>query len=283
MIHVKLQITENIIETSLTNACGKTNPHREPRVNPTSAGQTRRNSKNAESKLTSLMDANFKKGDLHVVLTYKKEVDKELKSYEDANCDIHKFLRKLRSTFEKESLVFYHIHTLGVDDNGGLHHHLLIPNYDYKSVEKCWENSCENSGHVHFTAIRDDGEISNLAHYFIKNTQEAREKGFRIPKLWSSSRNLKKPFVHVTDINENLDLCCEPKPIKGYYILKEMTYRLAASGFIYLHYMMVKYPAHSARAADITSGDKNNLSHTEKLNLLIELCIRNICKCFKAG
>ena len=57
------------------------------------------NQRNAEKNLRRLLNANFKKNDIHLVLTYRKD---ERPTPEESKEYLRKFLRDMRKIFKKK-------------------------------------------------------------------------------------------------------------------------------------------------------------------------------------
>ncbi len=193
-----------------------------------SQGQQRMNLKYAYQKLELLIAANFGKRDLFVTLTYdddhlpgnRQEALKQVKAF-------WKLLRKTRQSQEQELRYIYvteHKH-----GEGRWHHHCLInaTGADYDEIRRLW-----GQGGVEFRSIRVDKEkhYETLARYLCK---EQRDKlGLR---LWSGSRNLRKPERECFRVPDNTPLKMPPS---------NKVIRLEDSGNIttaYGHYRYIKY------------------------------------------
>ena len=161
------------------------------------------NLKYAYQKLELLIAANFGKRDLFVTLTYdddhlpgnRQEALKQVKAF-------WKLLRKTRQSQEQELRYIYvteHKH-----GEGRWHHHCLInaTGADYDEIRRLW-----GQGGVEFRSIRVDKEkhYETLARYLCK---EQRDKlGLR---LWSGSRNLRKPERECFRVPDNTPLKMPP-------------------------------------------------------------------------
>ena len=75
------------------------NVQRTGRCNPTPDTQARLNERNAVKKMRRLINANFKRNDYHLILTYNPE--KRALDPEMARKDLKKFLDRLRYAFKK--------------------------------------------------------------------------------------------------------------------------------------------------------------------------------------
>ena len=151
-----------------------------------SEAQQRMNLKYAWQKLELEIAANFGINDLFVCFTYE---DKFLpKSRKQANSRMQAFWKKLRAA---RKVLAHELRYLYVTEHkhgdGRWHHHALINSTgeDYDTIRSLW-----GQGNVEFKQIRVDREKNylTLAKYLCK---EQRDKVGQ--RLWSGSRNLKKP------------------------------------------------------------------------------------------
>ena len=201
-----------------------------------SQAQQMMNLKYAYQKLELLIAANFGKKDLYATLTYdnahlpenRQEALKKIKAF-------LKRLRKARKDLGQELRYIYvtehkHRHENFYMD-GRWHHHILInaPGEDYDLIRRLW-----GQGNIEFRSIRVDKEkhFESLARYFCK---EQRDKlGLR---LWSGSRNLRKPERECFRVPDDTPLKMPPE---------SRCIRLADTGdvkTVYGHYRYIKYIA----------------------------------------
>lgn len=140
----------------------------------------------AYQKLELLFYANFGIRDLYITLTYDQE--HLPRNREEARRIMQAFWRKLRKARKerKENLIYIYV-TEHKHGDGRWHHHAVINSTgdDYDLIRALWGN-----GSVEFKQLRIDREknFETLARYFCK---EQRDKVGQ--RLWSCSRNLKKP------------------------------------------------------------------------------------------
>lgn len=207
-----------------------------------SEAQRRMNLKYAYQKLELLIAANFGQRDLYATLTYdnahlpedRREALKKIKAF-------LKRLRKARRYQGQELRYIYvtehkHRHENFYMD-GRWHHHILInaTGEDYDLIRRLW-----GQGNVEFRSIRVDKEkhFESLARYFCK---EQRDKlGLR---LWSGSRNLRKPERECFRVPDDTPLRMPPE---------SRCIRLADTGDVktaYGHYRYIKYIAKAGAAA----------------------------------
>ena len=164
----------------------------------TTERQARINRRNAERTLRQLINTNFGGGDIHLVLTYRRE---ERPGVERAKRDITEFLKKLRAAYRAEGRELKYIKVPPERVNGAIHHHLIVNGIDARIIRELWAY-----GGVHPSYLDYTGNYGGLARYIIKETDgklargaEAREKAMSgedyCGRRWSCSRNLKKPEI----------------------------------------------------------------------------------------
>lgn len=164
------------------------NKYRAERINRTSEKQQEINRKQAEKKLTMLIQNNFGDNGYHIVLTYSDEPE----THEAAKKEVSKFLRRLRYAYTKYSVELQYIQVTEYERKR-LHHHFIINGIDELSAadiqNKIWKN-----GRVYSYPLEKDGYYKELAAYLIKETSKTFNTTERIfGKRYTSSRNLKLP------------------------------------------------------------------------------------------
>lgn len=204
---------------------------RDIKKTPTREAVEKNNRKQAERKLTILMNANFKKNDMHIVLTYAPQCRPF--SPEIAKKLLDKFIRKLRAEFKKCEMELKYIHCTEYKGKA-IHHHILISSFDIAIIQKLWPY-----GRIRPTLIYTN-DLSALAKYFIKETSETfREESSAYKQRYSPSRNLIRPIAKKEKIHAK-SWKKEPKPAKGYYILFDTLENGTneITGFDYQYYIM---------------------------------------------
>lgn len=179
-------------------------------------------------RLELLIAANFGTKDIFATLTYD---DEHLpKNRKQASGKIKYFLGKLRAARRgrgEEIRYVYNIEHKHESCEGRWHHHLLLNSTgdDFEELRRLW-----GQGGIEFTEIRIDRErnFETLARYFCK---EQRDKvGDR---LWSVSRNLKKPEKDCRRVPNDTPLTPPP----GVTVLFDTGDVLTTYG----HYRYIKY------------------------------------------
>lgn len=176
----------------------------------------KQNETNRWRKLQRIILKNFREGDWHLILKYRKGERPE--EYADAEKQRKKFIGDMRKAYKKAGLLFKWI---AVTERGKkeqvLHHHLIVQDIadadlnTVQMVKQLWKY-----GHIQFVALYEDGEYEKLAQYIVK--AETKEEGGWA--TYSRSRNLIVPEPKKKVINRSRWVK-DPKPKKGWYVVKE--------------------------------------------------------------
>jgi hypothetical protein len=227
------------VEKNHTGRYGAPGQKRGGRTKPTREQIRRQNERNAEKKLRRLINSNFREDDLHLILTYKRE---ERPSPQLARDKLKKFLEKLRNRYKKYGKELKYIVTTEWEGKA-IHHHLILNDLvtgkitTNKMVRELWE-----WGRPMFSLLDDTGDYKDLAEYIIKETAKRfREEENPNKQRYSCSRNLIRPQPEV-EIVKASTFCKDPKPMRGYYIVKDslVTGVNPYTGFLYQFYTMRK-------------------------------------------
>jgi hypothetical protein len=200
------------------------------------------NMRQAARKLTRKINANFKPGDWHVVLMYKRDRRPDPKQ---AQRNIKKLLEGLRDLYKKNGFVLKYVHATEYL-NKAIHHHLIINNINdgkrttTEYIRELWKG--DEKGSKHFIPLYEDGEYKRLAEYIIKETEKTfRDKNSPVRQRYSCSRNLidPKPQSRIRETKTHWKM--EPKPRPGYYIDHDSLYNGTDKlGYPYQRYVMIK-------------------------------------------
>ena len=196
----------------------------------------RQNRTNREKKIQRLILANFKEGDWHLILTYKKELRPE--GTEEAKAQIQKFLKDMRREFKKAGYDFKYIYVTEKGKRGAWHHHLIIEDISdqnmqtTKLVQKYWPH-----GHPQFYPLYEDGNFEDLAEYIVKKETKEEKGGC----TYSRSRNLIIPEPK-REIIHHKRWRTEPKPPAGWEIKKGSLINgiNPVTGYPFQHYDLVR-------------------------------------------
>ena len=172
------------------------------------------NMRQAARKLTRKINANFKPGDWHITLTYRK------------------------SQFDLKYIYVTEY------ENKSIHHHFIVNNVndgkktttDY--VRELWRDK----GNPKFVPLYDNGEYKVLADYFIKETEKTfRKADSPVRQRYACSRNLINPKPQSRIRKTKGMWKMDPKPRPGYYIDKDTLYNGTDKlGYPYQRYVMIK-------------------------------------------
>lgn len=229
----------SVIETYkyFTSKLHPENLCRAPKQKKTSPAVEKNNERIASRNLCNTLNANFGYNDLSITLTYDPS-QRPAGSGKAASC-LRSFLKLLRGAFKNLGSELKYIATTEYGKTGKfIHHHLVISKIDHASVSRCWK-----FGWIHFSVLDNTGDYSKLARYMIKETTRT----FRDPakkfsgKRWSTSRNLVKPKIVITEVSAR-SWRDAPMALKGYYITDVYTSVSEATGYPYQYYKMVKIP-----------------------------------------
>lgn len=195
--------------------------------------QKKVNLRKALKKIRRLINANFSQNDMHWVLTYRKS---DRPNPHKARDDLDKLLRKLRKLYKEYGAELKYI-AVTEYENRAIHHHLLINYIEPKIVNEMWK-----WGRARLSMLDDLGDYGQLGEYFIKETSRTFEKSDSpFGKRWRQSKNLviPEPVKEIVSADSWRE---DPKPLKGYQILKNslITGYHEITGYMFQSYSMVR-------------------------------------------
>ena len=186
---------------------------------PRSAKQTeaarKKNRKNRARLIQRLMLCNFKPGDLHVILQYRK--DDRPETFTEGVERLRTFIRRIRKYYRERG---FELKYIAVTERGKrravLHHHIILETIDENAlhtlpaITACWD------GYVKTSVMYEDGNFEKLAEYLTKDEGKEECEG----ASYMRSRNLKEPVVerHVV-FKKTWEK--EPEAPEGWYIDKD--------------------------------------------------------------
>ena len=168
---------------------------RSARQSMTNERQAQLNTRRAKHWLTLLLEENFKLNeDLFITLTYAKEPE----SLKRCKMDLRNFYDRVNRLRAKKGLPeLKRIHAIGHDQNQRIHVHLVMSGgLDRKELIKAW-----GKGIINDPILQSYGKgMQGVTSYLYKQNELAKDRGERVNyKMWSPSKNLKKPKVHTSD------------------------------------------------------------------------------------
>lgn len=188
------------------------------------------NDKAAWEKLKMILATNFNYQDLMLTLTYDN--DHLPPNIIAARKLLKKFLTQLRECrrCRGDELRYVYV-TENVHGDGRIHHHLVIngTGKDYDIIRSLWICGTD----LEFSRVESWG-YEELAKYL---TKEPRKYGRNCvgERMWTPSRNLKKPEIHPTEwVSEDVRL--EP-PVNA-HVLKSHSFKNEWGSFAYLEYLL---------------------------------------------
>ena len=209
------------IERYFTSRWRKKGITRGDKVKPTKEEQKKVNTRKAERTLRLALAENFKDGDYHIDFGYIRKKGIPPRNRKQMRKDADVLLRELRKEYKKAGIEFRYIHVMEIGEKGSRHHHMVIPHFDTKIIQACWKKAYSENSKIHFHPLDTNGDYSKLASYLIKYTDRTiKTEGALMGKRWSCSKNLRKPKEHYRIIKAD-KYREEPKPRKGYYIVKD--------------------------------------------------------------
>lgn len=174
---------------------------------PSSLRQMNLNDMNSRKKLRRLINANFRKGDLWIRLSYEHEPE-----FEAAAKEMKKFLRRIREYRKKKGLPpLKYIGITDTADRDGeqvrIHHHIVMQKMDIDDLIGLWPQ-----GWADVRRLYPDGDYTQLANYITKTARQSHAK------RWSQSRNLERPIVEYQVVKRSPNLL---RPPKGYRAIEQ--------------------------------------------------------------
>ena len=200
------------IEKYYAPAYGRHGHRRAPKIAPTPEDVTRVNEKNAVNRLRWLINANFGAGDLHAVLTYRRE---DRPDEAEARIRIQKCLRLLRKTARTSGTILKYIHAAEYKRRA-IHHHMIVSGVTLAQLQAAWP-----WGRVHVTPLDASGEYGTLAAYLVKETRATFTDGTApFAKRWCASRNLIQPEIRYEVVHAE-SWRKLPRALKGYILVPD--------------------------------------------------------------
>lgn len=186
-------------------------------VNRTKEAQARVNDRRAEENLRWILNANFKAGDLHVVLHY---VDKP-QELDKAEADKREFLRLLRREVKKLGKEWKYIACTETKRMTNIHHHVILPALPIELLQELWERV--SGGNLSLRPLDKRGNHGKLANYLMKETRRTverwRERGVRY-KRFSRAQGMEMPVIEYRTIHAG-KWNKLPKARKGWQLWKD--------------------------------------------------------------
>ena len=194
------------------------------------------NERAAITKLRRIINANFRMGDMHLVLGYRRDITP---SPQEARKHMEKFLRKAREYYRKAHGKELKYITVTEYKRSRIHHHMILPDIPAAVLYKLWEY-----GRPHITPLDESGQYGQLAEYLIKETAATfSEAGSPYRKRWNQSKNMVQPEIKKEVVQAN-SWRKQPQAIAGYYVDKNSIREgeCEENGYAYQFYTLLKLP-----------------------------------------
>lgn len=183
--------------------------------------QAKLNKRNAEAKLTRLLDENFGAGDLSVTLKYNQGESPETEK--QAMHDVQSYIRRIKYLRGKRGLSQIRYVYVLEETNGvwgrRFHAHVVMSGdgITMEEAEKKWTGHV--SGYTNMGKVRPGTEeretcLASLAHYMLDDTKIERtmEKDGKNPqkramkRRWNCSKNLRDPDEYATTADKKISV-----------------------------------------------------------------------------
>ncbi|MEA4920041.1 MAG: hypothetical protein VB078_03865 [Clostridiaceae bacterium] len=175
------------------------------------------------------LNANFGKGDIHIVLHYREKADNLIKAEQDRQ----RFLKLLRGECRRLGLEWRYIACTDTKHMTNIHHHIVLSPVPKEVLEALWSKASEGRGAA--VSLREiDGRASHgrLASYLMKEsamTALRYKKDKKRYKRFSCSQGMTipQPSYRIIDSERWAD---EPSPQEGYILLEDDNGQTVRSG-----------------------------------------------------
>lgn len=207
---------------------------RKPKTRPTPEAVAKVNAINQDRALTAILNANFRPGDLWLVLSHPAGT-----TIEEAMKKLENFKRNIRGASRRSEKPFRLVEAIGIGKRTGRPHHHIVLNQEITRdmITRYWPEE-----YVHIETLWSSGNYNRVAKYMLKNALQTKDARGKHKKAWRTSRSVVRPEtreekmkrVPVFDIE---DL----KPRKGYGIDRDSIrlYEHAITGAYCIEYIEV--------------------------------------------
>lgn len=213
------------------------NTQRAPRAKETSWQMEEVNRRNAEDKLRWILNTNFKEGDYHLVLNYKRKPGEAYRTPEEMKHDKDVFLRKMRAAYRRADIEFKYVYVFEIGERGSRHIHIVQNKISLEECRRCWEH-----GRVTCTPLDEHGDYRLLANYLMKYSDKTfRTVGRLMGKRYSCSRNMLEPKITRTIVRRASTYRRSVRAMPGYFVdIDTIREGVDAFGYCFFKYTMVR-------------------------------------------
>lgn len=207
---------------------------RKPKTRPTPEAVAKVNAINQDRALTAILNANFKPGDLWVVLSHDAGT-----TIEEAMKQVENFKRNIRNLCRREKQPYKLVESIGVGERTGKPHHHIVLNKEITRdmIIRYWPE-----GHVHIETLWSSGNYNKVAKYMLKNALQTKDSRGKHKKAWRTSRSVVKPETKEEKMKRQPVFDVEDlTPRKGYGIDRDSIrlYEHAITGAYCIEYIEV--------------------------------------------
>ena len=189
---VKTIKSGNMLECEIYPIWKTSKTKRAEKLKPSKKAQQNLNAKNTKKNIIRLINTNFTEEDMWATFTYDQ--DNLPESDDLAKKDMQNYIRRLKRFIKKnnlEDLKYVYVTEYEDDPKKGkkrVHHHIVMNFKDRDIAEQVWDKG----GRTHSRRLQpDDYGLEGLARYITKDPRNS--------KRYSTSRNLRKPVITVSD------------------------------------------------------------------------------------
>lgn len=208
---------------------------RRKKENRTPEAQKKVNRRQAEKKLTWILNENFDGTSLYITWSYDKSRRPDNK--EALREDIDRLLNKIRKIYKKEGDTAKYVWVAEVGERGAVHIHMVLNHLDTAKLKTCWDK-----GYITVKPLDDSGQYRKLASYFIKyNDKTEKTYGKISGRHYNSSKNLKIPIPEKTTVRSRNAYSHTIEIPRGWYIDKESIAEAwhEVTGYMYFTYTLI--------------------------------------------
>ncbi|MCM1088945.1 MAG: hypothetical protein NC419_12375 [Muribaculaceae bacterium] len=208
---------------------------RRKKANKTSEAQEKVNRRQAEKKLTWILNENFDGTSLYVTLSYEKE--KRPAGKEELRADTDKFLRDIRKEYKAAGSVAKYVWVAEVGTRGAVHIHMVLNAIEIAKLKKHWKK-----GFISVKPLDDSGQYRKLAAYLVKYSEQTMRtcEGFS-GRRYNSSKNLKIPQPTKTTVMSRNAYNHTIEIPQGWYLDKDSVAEAwhEVTGYMYFTYTLI--------------------------------------------
>lgn len=217
---------------------------RKPRKKPSKDAQARVNAENKARRCRQRLLQYFDAGDVFATWTYR--VDERPSGMDEALKDFQAAMRRVRREYKKRGRELFWIRNIEKGTKGAWHIHLVVNEIGDTAgiLERAWTHG---GIYISRTGTNDkvrDEDFTKLADYMTKDSRTREEKKDGTegkPRIaessFGTSRNMPLPEPKVEKL---VRWKPEPKPRKGYYIVRIHEGVNPVTGYMYRRYTMIR-------------------------------------------